>query len=295
MKKNEAITIIAMFDKYNIGEYKVVRNYVADFINQRYGKTDCSLLEVDIHFITGFEHYLMKYRNCNVNTVAKHMESLRCIINVAYKKYAIVNNPFSQIVIKNQEPIRESLTESELQVVVHQKLPKKSMEQVRDVFIFSCFTGLLYSDLSILTSGHIHHNEKGNLPSIVINRQKTGIQVNVPLLQVPLNIIDKYKGMYGKLLPITNIQKTNIYLKEIRTLCGINKSLSFSVARNTFVSTITYSNGISLDVISKMLGHININTVRVYLPKDAKRVYDMQDMSEKLANLDNNLLTLLTL
>ena len=165
------------------------------------------------------------------------------------------------------------------------------MEQIRDVFIFSCFTGLNYSDLSILTPKNVHYHEKGTLPSIVLNRPKTSIQVNILLFQVPLKIIDKYKTMSGTLLPVTSNQKANAYLKVIGTLCGISKNLTFSVARNTFVSTITYSNGIPLDVISKMLGHTNINTVQVYIPKNAKRVYNVQDVSEKLANL-NNFLTI---
>ena len=291
MKKNETTTIIAMFDKYNMGKCKVVRGYVADFINHRFRKSDCSLPEIDVNFIMGFELYLMKYRNCNVNTVAKHMEFLRRIVNMAYKKYAVANNPFNQIVIKKQEPVRESLLESELQVIMRQKLPDKRIEQIRDVFIFSCFTGLNYSDLSVLTSKHIHHDEKETSPYIVLNRPKTSTPVNIPLFRVPLNIIDKYKSMGSTLLPITSNQRTNAYLKEIGTLCGINKSLTFSVARNTFVSTITYSNGIPLDVISKMLGHTNIDTVQVYIPKNAKRVYDIQDISEKLASL-NNLLAL---
>lgn len=296
MKKSEYSTVIALFDEYNKNVYKVkalstylkyeaVRNYIADYIKQRYGKADYLLSEIDVNFIIGFENYLMKFRKYNVNTAAKKIELFRRIVNIACEKQAISNNPFNHYRIKRQEVVRAFLSEKELQSILSKKFSTKRLEQVRDVFIFSCFTGLNYSDLSMLTAENIETDKDGN-PIIKIMRSMTYTPVIIPLLSVPQKILNKY----GQNLPIASNQKMNDYLKEIGDVCGIGENLTFRVARNTFATTITYMNGVPIETISRMLGHTNINTTQTLVRMDNGKIgRDMLKLSEHLTSMDTAL------
>lgn len=293
MKKNVYITLIALFGEHNkkvhdnkalstFLKYESVKNYIADFIKQRYGKTDYLLADVDVDFIIGFELYLMKFRKLNVNTSAKFIELFRRIINIACDKQAITNNPFENYKIKKQNVVREYLTETELQSILSRKFSTKRLEQVRDIFIFSCFTGLHHSDLIALTTENFKTDCEGN-PFIEIVKSKSYTPVLIPLLPVPQKILNKYNSF----LPITSIQKMNTYMKEIGNICSINKNLTFSVARNTFASTVTYMNGVPIETVSRMLGHTNIRTTQAFIPMDNKRIgRDMLKLSQRLTDMD---------
>ena len=144
------------------------------------------------------------------------------------------------------------------------KFPTKRLEQVRDVFIFSCFTGLSYIDIKTLKASEICTSFDGKL-WIMRHRQKTDTPVNVPLLKIPLAILKKYDGQLpkGELLPVLSNQKLNSYLKEIADLCGINKNITFHMSRHTF-ATMCLNNGVKMENVSKMLGHTNVRTTQQY-------------------------------
>ena len=147
------------------------------------------------------------------------------------------------------------------------------LEHVRDLFVFSCFCGLAYSDVANLRQENIQKSFDGNL-WIITKRQKTNTDVNVPLLDIPKMILKKYKGKLpdGKILPVISNQKLNAYLKEIADICGIKKNLTFHLARHTY-ATLQLAAGTDLYTISKMLTHSNVGTTQVYadVVNDLKR------------------------
>jgi len=165
------------------------------------------------------------------------------------------------------------------------------LEQVRDIFIFSCFTGLAYIDVKKLTENNIRTSFDGKL-WIMTKRQKTNVQSNILLLEVPKMILAKYKGKLpnGEALPVLSNQKMNAYLKEIGDLCGIDKNLTFHLARHTFATTITLAKGVPIETVSKMLGHTNIKTTQIYARiTDSKISDDMQELATKLKGIEKML------
>lgn len=179
---------------------------------------------------------------------------------------------------------RDVLTEAELRAIIETEPESKSLEQVRDIFVFCCFTGLAYVDVKKLSNNHIVHGIEGNR-WIKIKRAKTHSLSTVPLLPIAEKILHKYKG-YSKnvlkeeILPVISNQKTNAYLKEIAISCGIDKKLTFHLARHTFATTVTLSNGISIESVSKMLGHQSLKTTQIYAKVIDKKLSDDMDLLE---------------
>ncbi|MGL4227986.1 MAG: site-specific integrase, partial [Tannerellaceae bacterium] len=183
---------------------------------------------------------------------------------------------------------RGYLTDQEIQRILNKEFSTSRLEQVRDLFIFSCFTGLSYIDVKQLRSKDICLSFD-NKPWIMTKRQKTDTPVNVPLLKIPLSILKKYEGALPNdlLLPVLSNQKINAYLKEIADLCGIDKNLTFHIARHTFATTITLTKGVPIETVSKMLGHTNIKTTQIYARiTDSKIGNDMQMLAGKLQSLN---------
>ena len=179
---------------------------------------------------------------------------------------------------------RGYLTDAELQKIMKKKFPTKRLEQVRDVFLFSCYTGLSYVDVKELKASDIRISFDGK-PWIMTHRHKTDTPVNVPLLKIPQAILQKYEGQLpkGQLLPVLSNQKLNSYLKEIADLCGINKNITFHLARHTFATTTTLAKGVPIETVSKMLGHTNIETTQIYARKTNEKIRkDMEVLAGKL-------------
>jgi integrase len=159
---------------------------------------------------------------------------------------------------------------------------------VRDIFIFACFTGLAYVDVRNLRETNVRISFDGNL-WIMTKRQKTDVQSNIPLLDVPKQILEKYKGTLpnGMVLAVPSNQKMNAYLKEIGDLCGIGKNLTFHLARHTFATTTTLAKGVPIETVSKMLGHTNIKTTQIYARiTDNKISHDMAVLAGKLKRME---------
>ena len=192
------------------------------------------------------------------------MQTFRMIVIMAKNNGWIYTDPFMNYKIRLKRVDRGYLTEQEIQKILKKKFPTKRLEQVRDVFIFSCFTGLSYIDIKTLKASEICTSFDGKL-WIMRHRQKTDTPVNVPLLKIPLAILKKYDGQLpkGELLPVLSNQKLNSYLKEIADLCGINKNITFHMSRHTF-ATMCLNNGVKMENVSKMLGHTNVRTTQQY-------------------------------
>ncbi len=214
-------------------KYEVTRKHLENFIRHKYNLSDIALHEINLMFITDFEVYLKTICKCNSNTTAKFMQFFKRIVLIARNNGIIIGDPFANYKIRLQKVDRGYLTEDEIKKILELNLVSERLEHVRDLFIFSCFCGLAYIDVAGLRKEHIRKSFDGNL-WIMTKRVKTGTDVNVPLLDIPKMILNKYKNKLpnGEILPIISNQKLNSYLKEIADLSGIRKNLTFHTARH---------------------------------------------------------------
>jgi integrase len=296
-------TILSLFQKHNdnmkqlVGisrtiatyrKYEVTRRHLADFIHDKYNLSDIPIREITPMFITDFELYLRTACKCGYNTAAKFLLFLKSIIIVARNNGILTKDPFANYKIQMKKVDRGYLTEDEIKIILKKKMVSERLEHVRDLFIFSCFTGLAYSDVANLREENIRKSFDGKL-WIMTKRQKTNTDVNVPLLDIPKMILKKYKGKLpnGKILPVISNQKLNAYLKEIADICGIKKNLTFHLARHTFATTTTLAKGVPIETVSKMLGHTNIETTQIYARiTNSKIGNDMQGLDKKFVGIE---------
>lgn len=268
-------------------KYLRTRNRLQDFMKYKYNISDINLKEINHSFLCDFEVYIKTMHNCGQNSTAKFMQRLKSIILIAKSNGWIKADPFLSYKLHFEKTEREYLTEPELEAIMKKRFSIKRLETVRDIFVFSCFTGLAYVDVFNLRENNIRTTFDESL-WIIGKRVKTGVSYRVPLLDVPMQIIEKYKGTLpnDEILPIISNQKMNSYLKEIATVCGIDKNLSFHVARHTFATTVTLSKGVSIESVSKMLGHTNIKTTQIYARiTDNKISDDMNNLAGKIKGL----------
>ena len=226
----------------------------------------------------------MSHKKLANNTATKFIHRCSSIYKVALDNGWVKANPFRSLKLHLDKVDRGYLTQAELNAMISKEFATKRLELIRDIFVFSCYTGFAYIDVTRLTKDMIEVWPDGNL-WIKTHRQKTKVPVNIRLLDMPMAILEKYKGQAkgDKLLPVPSNQKCNDYLKEIASVCGIDKPLSFHMARHTFATTITLSNGVPIESVSKMLGHTNIKTTQVYARiTDQKVSKDMDMLAEKL-------------
>ena len=260
-----------------------------EFMKAKYKVSDIALREIDHKFVTDFEFYLRTVSRCNENTTGKFMQIFRKIVLIAKNNGWITIDPFANYHIHMKAVDRGYLTEQELERILEKDFDSRRLEQVRDVFIFSCFTGLSYVDVRNLTKENIVTSFDGKL-WLRLHRQKTSTAVNLPLLKIPLAILRKYEDKLpdGRLLPVSSNQKLNSYLKEIADVCGIKKNLTFHLARHTFATTTTLAKGVPIETVSKMLGHTNIKTTQIYarITNDKIRE-DMEMLAGKLEGIEN--------
>lgn len=273
--------------------YFTTQKYLQRFLREVFRKKDVYLSELNYRFITEFECYLRNYepedhhKPLGNNGVMKHLERFRKVVNLGVKMEWLEKNPFISFKLKFEKVERECLTQEELQAVEHLMLSIPRLQMVRDFFIFSCYTGLAYIDLMQLDGSSIVTGIDGE-QWLIADRQKTGSLVRVPLLPKALKILDKYKGnkralAAGTIFPVISNQKLNSYLKEMADLAGIEKHLTFHLARHTFATTVTLSNGVPIESVSKMLGHGSIRTTQIYAKVVEKKLSDdMNLLREKL-------------
>lgn len=240
-----------------------------------------------------YEFYLRSVRKCANNTAVKYIKNFHKIINQCLANGWLNKDPFANYKSKVKEVTREFLTEKEIETILNKRFVSERLELVRDIFILSCFTGLAYIDVKQLTLDNISLGIDGD-KWIFKNRQKTETASKIPLLPVAQDIINKYAEHpvcknENRLLPILSNQKMNAYLKEIVDVCEINKDLTFHIARHTFATTVTLSNGVPLETVSKMLGHTNLKTTQHYAKiLDKKISEDMMILKSKFVSKVQN-------
>lgn len=265
--------------------YRTCKKHVEGFIKKKYKKNDIPVQDVDHKFITGLEYYLKITRKCAHNSAIKYITNFKKIVRIAHANDWIEKDPFLHWKGKLKIVEREFLTEEEIQKIINLELKMERLDQVRDIFIFCCFTGLAYADVKKLNRGDISVGADGE-EWVKTKRSKTDTRSNIPVLPIAKVIIDKYKGnelLIEKdlVLPVLSNQKMNAYIKEIATLAGITKNLTFHLARHTFATTVTLTNGVPIESVSKMLGHTNLKTTQHYA-----KILDMK-VSKDMAILRN--------
>lgn len=273
--------------------YETSKKYIHSFIDKKLKKEDLPLRSVDYKIILDFENFLRKHkptdhqRPLTNNGMLKHMERFKKILNLAVKMDLIEKNPFDKYQFKFHRYERDVLDEKELLILEKKKFKNPRMDLVRDLFVFSCYTGLSYIDVANLKHENIVLGADEEL-WISTKRNKTMLPVKVPLLPRAAYILEKYANdpraeVKNILLPVLSNQKLNSYLKEIADVCGIDKNLSFHVARHTFATTVTLQNGVPIESVSKMLGHNKISTTQIYARvMEVKLREDMNLLKERL-------------
>lgn len=266
--------------------YETTKNHLKQFINLQYKDTDYPIKKIDVLFINSFIYYLKSERDCSQNSALKYLAYLKKIVRIAFANGWIEKDPFFNLKFKTKQIEREYLTKEELTTIINKKFAIPRLEQIKDLFLFSCYTGLSYADVSKLCQNDIVIGIDGE-KWIRIKRIKTGTPSNIPILPIAKNILLKYKPKVNqpdqKLLPTYSNQRTNSYLKEIADTCGINKNLTFHIARHTFATTVTLSNGVPIESVSKMLGHRSLKITQHYAKIiDKKLGEDMQLLKKKM-------------
>lgn len=288
-EKEEPKTLIATFQEHNdqcrqlvgkdfalvtVRRYESCKRYLAELIKIKYDKEDLPLKDINGEFIRAFDFYLKTEKECSQNTVIRYMKCLKKITNLSLANEWINKDPFTGIKFHEKEVNREFLTWDELQIITNKKFDLPRIDLVRDIFIFGCFTGLAFSDVATLSGENLVQDNlgdwwirKGRVK--LEHRRKASSISNIPLLPVPLAILEKYREhpicvKKGCCLPVMCNQKMNSYLKEIADFCGIKKNLTTHVARHTFGTTVTLANNVPLQDVSVMLGHASTRMTQHY-------------------------------
>ncbi|EOZ95348.1 putative transposase [Indibacter alkaliphilus LW1] len=273
--------------------YHTTQKYILKFIESNFKRSEIYLSELRYKFIIDFEVYLLNHvptdhqRRLTNNGAMKHLERLKKMIAFAVKMEWLNKDPFRRFKLKFKKVDRGYLDENELKVMEQKRFSMERLSYVRDIFVFSCYTGLAYIDIMNLTPENLSQGLDGEF-WISTSRQKTDTPVKIPVLPKAYEIIEKYRNSprsieKGSLLPSISNQKLNSYLKEIADVCGIKKNLTFHLARHTFATTITLLNGVPIETVSKMLGHNKIATTQIYARVVEQKVsQDMKILKEVL-------------
>ena len=270
-------TLLEVFIEHNEDQAKNVGNGVAkathwisvytfrlvkEYMLQKYERNDIYLRELNQNFIQSFHTFLKIDKGMKQNSATKYLKQLKKIINIAVANSYMTFNPFATYKIEREPVEIDFLDEEELRKIINFDTPIPRLEKAKDMFLFGCFTGLSYIDIKTLAPEHFEKDSAGRI-WIKKRREKTGILARIPLLPIAKLILDKYKGN-ERLLPIQDPADINKYLKDIAILCNINKRICFHTSRHTFASTVTLANNISIEVVSKMLGHTNTRMTSHY-------------------------------
>lgn len=265
--------------------YETSLKHTRSFLKWKFRSDDIELKKLDYEFISDYEFWLKSERKCGHNSTMKYLSNFKKIVNRCLRNGWLAKDPFIGFKMTKREVERTPLTENELEEIMTKKIGTERIALVRDIFLFSCFTGMAYADVKKMKRQEIIIGPDGD-NWIISKRQKTDVSARIPLLNRAQMIIEKYSNhplcqLDDRVLPVLSNQKMNAYLKEIADLCGIQKRLTYHIARHTFATTVTLSNGVPIETVAKMLGHRNLKTTQHYakiidrkISDDMKRIRD---------------------
>lgn len=265
--------------------YHCTYNHLAHFLSQRLRLSDIPFTALDRSFIDKFDLYLRTGRCLAPRSIVLYMTRLHTVVNKAIAAGIITADPFAGYEPPRPERKRRYLTREELKGLMTTPLPASRLYLVRDLFLFSCYTGISYGDMCRLTVNNLETAEDGTV-WIKAVREKTSMEFEVPLLDLPLHIVDKYRDIMpdGKLLPMYGNAELNKGLKCLAAACGIDRKLTFHMARHTYATEIALSHGVPMETVSRMLGHSRVDTTQIYAKvTDDKIDSDTQSLDERIA------------
>ena len=299
-KKEDVDTLMSLFNKHNsevarqvgvsveaatLQKYNVCKKHFSNFLRDKYGRSDIRLSELGYIVIHDFDIYLRTVVGQNPNTATRMMKTFKTITILGRKLGVLHHDPFLNIRFHMEPVNRGFLTDEEILKIANKDFGIGRLELVKDVFVFSCFTGLAYIDVYNLAPENIV--TLNGKQWIMTKRQKTSVETNVLLLDIPKSIIAKYSGKTyrdGKLFPMLTNQKLNSYLKEIADLCNIQKKLTTHTARHSYATSVCLANGVSIENVAKMLGHSNIKMTQHYAKVlDRSIMKDMRNVARALS------------
>lgn len=275
------------YSKSTWTKYDRTRRFTKEFIQWKFKADDVHVRQLNFEFVTQCELWYKTVRKCNHNTTLKYISILKMVVLYCLANQWIDHDPFALFEMIKEDVTPTFLTKEEIQLIADKKIVIDRLRRVRDVYIFCCFTGLAYADVEKLKRSEISLGFDNDL-WIFTDRLKTKIKSRIPLLPISLDIIKRYESdpaciNSNKVLPVLSNQKYNSYLKEIADICGITKNLTTHTARHTFGTTVTLSNGVPIESVSKMLGHKKISTTQHYARVlDIKVSEDMQKLKDRL-------------
>ncbi|GAA4237611.1 site-specific integrase [Postechiella marina] len=290
----EEITILGAYDLHNEKTKKLIgvdfnelswsryiesRRKVAEFIKVFYKKKDVKLSNLDLKFIKDLEYYFKTELHLKQATIYRSMQRVKKIIQFAIAENYLSRDPFNLYKNKKYKTKIVYLSVEELARLENHTFSQTRLQNVKDLFVFCCYTGLAYNEMATLSSKHIQIGFDGN-EWIEMTRQKTGSYISVPLLSKAKAILDKYDNE----LPIITNQKFNSYLKEIAEVLGIKKKLTHHIARKTFATTVLLYNDVPMEIVSKLLGHSKLSVTQDHYAKvvNNKVSEQIEKLSEKL-------------
>ena len=270
--------------------YKNTFKHLSRFLSAKFNLTDLPFGALDRSMIERFDLYLRSEQRLAPSTIVLLMSRLKTVIGKAIASGIVTADPFAEY--EPQRPRRQQryLTREELHRLMTTPLPSPSLRLVRDLFLFSCYTGIAYVDMGRLTTADLERTAEGGM-RLRATREKTGVGFEIPLLDLPVRILDKYDGIApeDKLLPIYCNSTINRSLKAIASLCGIDRKLTFHMARHTYATEITLSHGVPIETVSRMMGHKRIVTTQIYAEvTDGKIETDTRQLDSRLAGRFSN-------
>lgn len=255
------------------------------FMRKKYNIADIPFQALTPSFVADYDYYLRVELGLACGTATNTIVHLRRIIKTAINHGLVRNDPFVDYEYITQAPVPKSLTAEELETLIKAKLSRPNLNFIRDMFLFSSFTGIAFSDMRNLTEKNLSTAEDG-VQWVHLKRKKTGAPCHIPLLEIPLQLIEKYKGIAkeGKLFPMISCSKTNIYLKRIAKECNIDKRITFHMARHCYASVVTLSQGVPLETVGELLGHTDWRATRIYAQVSNDKIgEDMQLLNKRLS------------
>ncbi len=247
--------------------YERTERYLGEFMKKNYNVEDMPFRSIDNEFVRNFHIFLKVDKKAEQNTANKYCKNLKKIVRLALDNNWMEVNPFQGIKFSAKATTREFLSEKELTTLMKKDFEVERLNVVRDIFVFCSLTGLAFSDVAALRPEHISVDDEGNY-WIHKARQKTKNMCSIPYLESARAIADKYREhptcvAKGVVLPVLSNQRMNSYLTEIADCCGIKKSLTTHIARHSF-ACLALANGVSMEIIARMLGHSDIKTTKIY-------------------------------
>lgn len=238
-------------------KFVYVGNHLESFLKWKYKKTEFPLSDLNQQFLDDFEYYLKTEKEQEQVTINKTIQRFRTPIKHAISEGYMDKDPF---ILHKTKTVRKTvifLTSEELKTLEETVLLQRRLSLIQDLFLFCCYTGLAYNEMSNLEKRHIQLGFDGS-NWIQMKREKTQRQISIPILPKAQSIIDKYTSESNRIFPSISNQKFNSYLKEISAITGIDKRLTHHIARKTFASTVLLYNDVPMEIVSELLGHSNM-------------------------------------